>query len=209
MKFWILIFSTALFVGGTCLGVALQPRIAPAVVPAETRTDPAPPPAWGQHHNREFSVHRFASELDLSGEQDRELDLILSDSQEETQALGRAMRASQEKTRERIVALLTPDQKAKLDTLMSAERQKRSDGEINRSVAAYQKILGLSDDQAKVLKTAMVDARARRREMKRGDDYLQIRKSVRDEQNRTLEKAFTPEQFKRYLEVSELERSDR
>jgi hypothetical protein len=34
MKIWILIFSAALFVGGTCLGVVVQPRIAA----------PAPPP---------------------------------------------------------------------------------------------------------------------------------------------------------------------
>lgn len=209
MKMWILIFASALFVGGTCLGVALQPRIAPAVVPAEKRSNPAPAPAWGQHHNREFSVHRFASELDLSGEQDRELDLILSDGQEETQALGRAMRASQDKTRERIMELLTPDQKSKLDSLMAAERQKRSDGEISRSVGVYTKILGLDEKQASALKTAMVDARARRREMKRGDDWMQVRKSVREEQNKSLEKAFTPEQFKRYLEISELDRGDR
>jgi Spy/CpxP family protein refolding chaperone len=208
MKIWILIFSGALFVGGTCLGVALQPRLAPAPK-LETKIDSAPPPAWGQHHNREFSVHRFASELGLSGEQDRELDVILSDSQEETQALGRAMRSSQDKTRERIVSILTPEQKAKLDELMTAERQKRSDAEISRSVGTYQKILSLNDDQAKALKNAIIDARSRRREIKHGEDSQQIRKSVREDQNRTLEKAFTPEQYKRYLEVSELDRSDR
>src|SRR5258706_15446100 len=104
MKIWILIFSTALFVGGTCLGVALQPKLVPTAK-AETKPDSAPPPpSWGQHHNPQFSVHRFASELDLSGEQDRELDLILSEGQEETQALGRAMKSSQDKTRDRIVS---------------------------------------------------------------------------------------------------------
>lgn len=207
MKIWILIFSSALFVGGTCLGVALQPRLAPTPKP-EAKIDSAPPPAWG-HHNREFSVHRFASELGLSGEQDRELDVILSDSQDDMQAFSRAMRSSQEKTRERIVNILTPEQKAKLDALMAAERQKRSDADINRSVGAYQKILSLNDDQAKTLKSALIEARSRRREIKHVDDSQQIRKTVREDQNKTLEKAFTPEQFKRYLEVSELDRSDR
>src|SRR5476651_490939 len=108
MKIWILIFSSALFVGGTCLGVALQPKIAPTPK-AEAKTDSAPPPAWGaQHHSPQFSVHRFAAELQLSDEQDRELDAILSDSQEDSQSLGRLMRASQDKTRDRIVGILTP-----------------------------------------------------------------------------------------------------
>ena len=209
MKIWILIFSTALFVGGTCLGVALQPKLVPTAK-AETKPDSAPPPpAWGQHHNTQFSVHRFASELDLSGEQDRELDLILSEGQEETQALGRALKGSQDKTRDRIVSLLTPGQKTKLDALMAAEREKRSDSEISRTIGTYTKVLGLSDEQAQVLKSAMIDARARRREMKRGEDWQQARKAIREEQNGKLEKSFGTEKFKRYLEVSELDRSDR
>jgi len=208
MKIWILIFSTALFVGGTCLGVALQPRIAPAPKP-EPKMDSAPSAPGAPHHKSEFSVHRFASELDLTGEQDRELDLILGESQEETQALGRAMRTAQDKTRERIMNLLTPAQKTKLDALMAAERQKRSDGEIARSVGIYTKILGLNDEQAKALKSALVDSRSRRRDLKRSDDWMQVRKSAREEQNKVLEKAFTPDQYKRYLEVSELDRSDR
>jgi len=209
MKIWILIFSTALFVGGTCLGVALQPKLVPTAK-AESKIESAPPPpAWGQHHSPKYSVHQFASELALSAEQDRELDLILSDGQEETQALGRAMKASQDKTRDRIVALLTPDQKTKLDALMAAERQKRSDQEISRTVGTYTRILGLSDLQAQVLKSAMVDARARRREIKHGEDWQQARKAIREEQNGKLETSFGPEKYKHYLEVSELDRSDR
>lgn len=208
MKIWIGIFSTALFVGGTCLGVALQPKLVPAAK-AETRIDPAPPPVWGAHHRPEFSVHRFASELDLSAEQDRELDAILSDSQEDTAAFTRAMRASQDKTRERIMNLLTPDQKTRLDALMAAERQNRSDAELTRTVGAYTKILGLSDDQAQTLKAALTESRGRRHDLKRGEDWQQARKAIRDDQNRKLEVSFGPDKYKRYLEVSELDRSDR
>jgi hypothetical protein len=209
MKIWILIFSAALFVGGTCLGVALQPKLVPTAK-AESKNDSIPAPAWGQHHSREFSVTRFASELDLKAEQDRELDVILSDSQEETQALGRAMRASQDKTRERIVNLLTPDQKTKLDALMAAERQKRSDAEISKTVASYTRILKLSDEQANDLRGALEKSRSRRREMYgKPGDHQEIRKAAREEQNKALEKTFTPEQYQRYLEVSELDRSDR
>jgi len=209
MKIWILIFSTALFVGGTCLGVALQPKLVPTAK-AESKIDSPPSPAWGPHHGREFSVHRFASELDLKGEQDRELDVILSDSQEETQALGRAMRASQDKTRERIVNLLTPEQRTKLDALMAAERQKRSDAEIAKTVGSYARILKLSDDQVKEMRDALEKSRSRRREMYgKPGDHQEIRKVVREEQNKSLEKAFSPEQYQRYLEISELDRSDR
>lgn len=207
MKIWILIFASALFVGGTCLGVALQPKIAPAPK-AEAKIDAPPASPWSGHHNPQFSVHRFASELDLTGEQDRELDVILTEGQEETQALGRAMKASQDKTRDRIVALLRPEQKAKLDSLMAAERQKRSEAEIGRTVASYAKILSLSDEESEALKAALTEARSRR-EIKHGEDWQQVRKASREEQNRKLEKAFTADHYKRYLEVSELDRSER
>jgi hypothetical protein len=210
MKIWIGIFSTALFVGGTCLGVALQPKLVPAAK-AETRIDPAQPtPAWsGYHRKPELSVDRFTSQLGLEGEQDRELDAIMSESHEEMQALGRAMKASQDKTRERIVNLLTPKQKADLDALMAAERQKRSDSEIARTVGTYAKILGLSDEQAQTLKGALTDARNRRHDLKHGEDWQQARKAIRDEQNKKLEVSFGPDKYKKYLEVSELDRSDR
>jgi Spy/CpxP family protein refolding chaperone len=208
MRIWILLFSTALFVGGVCLGIALQPRLVPTAK-AEAKIDAAPPPVWGTHHKPEFSVHRFASELDLTAEQDREFDAILADSQEDTAAFTRAMRTSQDKTRERIMSLLTPEQKSKLDSLMAAERQKRADAELNRTVSAYAKILGLTDEQSQTLKTVTADARARRHDLKRGEDWQQARKTIRDDQNKKLEASFGPETFKRYLEVSELDRSDR
>jgi Spy/CpxP family protein refolding chaperone len=208
MKIWILIFSAALFFGGACLGVALQPKLAPAAA-APT---PAPQAPWSRPgFNSSLSVTKFASELHLSDEQDRELDAILSDSQEEVQALGRAMHAAQEKSRDRIVAILTPEQKTQLDALMAAERQKRSESELARTVATYQKVLGLNDDQAKAFRTILGESRSRRREMygKPGSDHQQARKASREEQNKALEKALTPDQYKHYLEVSELERSER
>jgi Spy/CpxP family protein refolding chaperone len=208
MRIWILIFSAALFVGGTCLGVALQPKLVP-VAKAETKTDAPPPPSWGQHHTPQFSVYRFGAELGLSDEQDQKLEAILSESQADNQAFGRAMRAAQDKTRDRIVEILTPEQKVKLDALMAAERQKRAEAEIARSVATYAKILSLSDEESQALKAALTDSRGRRREIKHGEDWQQVRKSSREEQNKKLEKAFTPEHYKRYLEVSELDRSER
>jgi Spy/CpxP family protein refolding chaperone len=208
MKIWILIFSAALFVGGTCLGVALQPKIVPPAV-SQPKTAPENPWSTGHRPPPYISVSRFSEDLQLSDEQNRELDAIMSESQDETQALGRAMRAAQDKSRQRITDILTPDQKKKLDELMSAERQKRSDGETARLVASYQKILGLNDEQAASMRTILTDARKLRHEVKPGGDWRQSRKDARDQQNKSLEKAFTPEQYKRYLEVSELERFDR
>ena len=110
-------------------------------------------------------------------------------------------------SRVRIVEILTPEQKTQFDSLLAAERQKRSDAEIDRTVGAYQKILTLTDDQAKALRAALAEARARRHEMyKPGGDWRANRKELRDQQNKAIEKAFTAEQFKRYLEISELER---
>jgi Spy/CpxP family protein refolding chaperone len=212
MKIWILIFSAALFVGGTCLGVALQPKLAPQqpIVKIDPPA-PAPPPSPApDRHRPEISIHRFASELELTAEQDRELDAILSDSHDEMQALGRAMKAAQDKSRDRIVAILTPEQKSKLDSLMSAERQKRGDGELDRTVATYTKILKLNEEQAKGFRAALVEGREQRRKnYKPGTDWRAGRKEARDQQNMSISKALTEEQYKRYLEVSELERYER
>jgi Spy/CpxP family protein refolding chaperone len=208
MRIWILIFSAALFAGGTCLGVALQPKLAPPKEPVRIEP-PAPQPTF-ERHRGDFSVHRFESELGLTSEQMAKLDEILGDSHEEMQALGRAMRAAQDRSRERIVANLTPEQKQKLDELMGAERKKRSEEELDRTVASYKKILGLSDEQSIKFRGVLADGRKQRRDgYKPGGDWRQVRKDARDRQNKELEKELTPEQFKKYIDVSELERFDR
>jgi Spy/CpxP family protein refolding chaperone len=205
----ILIFSAALFAGGTCLGVALQPKLSPPKPLQKIEPPPAAQPVVDRHRP-DFSVHRFASELDLTAEQDRELDAILSDSHDEMQYLGRAMRSAQDKSRERIMNILTEEQKKKLEALMTAERAKRSDAELDRSVATYAKILKLNDEQSKTFRTVLVDGREQRRKgNKPGGDWRESRKNAREQQNKALEKALTPEQYQRYLEVSELERYER
>jgi hypothetical protein len=208
MRIWILIFSAALFVGGTCLGVALQPKLQP---PPRVAIKAAPQPSWDPgRRSPTFSVTRFATDLKLTEEQDLNLDTILSDSQEEIQALGRAMKAAQDRSRDRITALLSPDQKKQLDVLLAAERQKRAESEISRTVASYQKILTLNDEQAQAMRAVLLEARNRRHEgFKPGSDHARDRKAARDDQNKALEKAFSPDQYKRYLEVSELERFER
>ena len=171
MKIWILIFSAALFAGGTCLGVALQPKIA---APAPVAPKAVPEMPWESHRSPQFSVTRFREELKLSDEQDRELDAILSESQEEMQALGRAMRSAQDKSRENLVKILT-----------------------------------LSDEQVDKLRSVLAEGRSRRHEYKPGADWRQNRKEARELQNKAIEKLLTPEQFKRYLDVSELDRYER
>jgi Spy/CpxP family protein refolding chaperone len=207
MRIWILIFSAALFAGGTCLGVALQPKIAPA--PQVVKVDPPTPPPPGDRFRHEFSPTRFASELSLSGDQDQKLDEILGDTHEEMQALGRAMRAAQERSRDRIFEILTPEQKKKFDELMSAERKKRSEDELDRITASYKKILGLTDEQALGFRIVLADVRKQRREYKPGVDWRTARKESRDKQNKEVEKVLTAEQYKHYINVSELERFDR
>lgn len=210
MKIWILIFSAALFVGGTCLGVALQPKIAPPQPIVKIDPPPVAQPVVDRHRVHDFSVQRFAEDLQLTDEQNRELDAILSDSHDEMQALGRAMRSAQDKSRERIMKSLTEEQKKRLEELMAAERSKRSDAELDRTVATYARILKLNEDQAKGFRTVMVDGREQRRKgYKPGSDWRAVRKDAREQQNKALEKALTPDQYQRYLEVSELERIER
>jgi Spy/CpxP family protein refolding chaperone len=79
------------------------------------------------------------------------------------QALGRAMRAAQEKSRERIVEILTPEQKSKLDALMAAERKKRGEAELDRTVAAYRRS-SLNDEQREGFRAVLADGREQRRE---------------------------------------------
>ena len=211
MKIWILLFSAALFEGGTCLGVALQPKIAPPKPIVHIDPPPVAQPVVDRHRGYDISVHRFASELELTAEQDRELDAILSDTQEEMQALGRAMRAAQDKSRERIMNSLTEGQKKKLDALMTAERAKRSDAEIDRTVATYAKILKLNEEQSKGFRAALVEGRSKRREgyNKPGGDWRQGRKEAREAQNNAIKNALTEEQYSRYMLVSDLERYER
>ena len=109
MRTWIAIFSIALFAGGTCLGVALQPKIKPAPPPPKVAEPPTP-----RYFNR-LSVHGFESELGLSSEQNEQLNQILGDTQIILEEKGRDIRAAHERSRARVMEILTDEQKKKLD----------------------------------------------------------------------------------------------
>ncbi len=200
MKLWIMIFSAAVFAGGTCLGVALHPRIAPQPAPATSSS----PELWGWRS--ELSFHRFASELELSDEQDQKLERIVSETQHHMESFGFAMRAAHEQSRERVKAILTEDQKKKLDDLIDQERRRRSEAEVKRAVEAYTKILALEEGQARALEEALVEAKAKRREAYRSDKHRDrsFFRAIREEQNRRIEKGLKPEQFRQYLEIQDL-----
>ncbi len=197
MRIWIMIFSAALFAGGTCLGVALHPKLAlraPAAAPA------APEP-WGWRS--ELSFHRFATELGLSDDQDQKLERIVSETQHRMDSFGFAMRAAHDESRERVKAILTEEQNRKLDDLIAQERRKRSEAEVRRSVEAYTRILALTEEQAAGLREALLEGKAKRREAyHRGD--RSVFKTIREEQNRRIEKSVAPEQFRKYMEIQDL-----
>jgi hypothetical protein len=210
MKFWIMIFSAALFAGGTCLGVALQPRLRP-----QPQTPKPSSELPSGRYNERLSVTRFASQLNLSEEQDYQLDQILGENQRDLEAYGRSIRASQKLCRERVMGLLSEEQKKKLDELVAAEHQARAERDADRTVRTYSNLLDLTPDQAKGFRDAVIEAKNKK------DDYYAQRKSgdheqsraffhkVREEQTRAIEKALPPDKFKRYLELSELEQSNR
>jgi len=84
------------------------------------------------------------------------------------------------------------------------------DADLARRILAVPRLYAsLTDEQAQALRTAMTESRARRHDLKRGEDWQAARKTIRDDQSRKLEAVFGPEKFKRYIEVSELDRGDR
>jgi Spy/CpxP family protein refolding chaperone len=201
MKAWILIFSAAVFAGGTCLGVALHPKIAPQ--PPAPAPAPAPEPSY---RGPELSLHGFESQLDLSEEQQVELERIVSETQRDLEGLGRAMRAAHERSRDGIKDLLHEDQKKKLDELVAQERRKRSEAEVKKAVESYAKVLSLSPEQAAALQDALVEAKAKRREAYGSDKHRDrsFWRSIREAQNERVKKALSPEQFNQYLEIQNL-----
>jgi hypothetical protein len=204
MRLWIMIFSAALFAGGTCLGVALRPRLADKSAP-RAATRPV------RESSSELSVDRFASKLGLSEDQDHELDMILEETHRDLEAHNRAIRMTNDRSRERVMALLSEEQKQKLDGLMTEERRRRSEADVERTVRAYTKFLTLSDEEAQGFRKALLEARERRREYYRQrkgagehDKAHPDLKALKDRQNAEIAKALSPDHFQRYVEVQEL-----
>jgi hypothetical protein len=211
MRLWISIFAVALFAGGTCLGVALHPTLMPE---RPGTAAPAASPPWSGYGSgrgtRELSVTRFAQDLDLSGEQDRDLDQILGEIQEETQALHRALRAAHDRGRDRITALLSEEQRRRLDELIAAERKKRAEQELEKTLAGYRKLLDLSPEQGEALARILSDGRKSRSGHSRSaadwEAARAFQRKAREEQHQAVKKVLKADQYVRYLEIVEFER---
>lgn len=205
MKLWIMIFSAAVFAGGTCLGVALRPKLVPAAPKA------APEPAWGGWRG-DISVTRFAHDLDLSEDQDAELDRILEDTHRDNDAYGRAMRAAHERARDRVTSILTGEQKAKLDALIAGEQKRRSEAEVKKAVDAYTRILKLTPEQATGLSGILAEGKNRRHEYYSGGDKKKhdresgraAFRAIREEQNAKIQKLLPAEAFATYRDIQDL-----
>lgn len=201
MKAWVAVFAAAVFVGGTCVGILLQPKLVP---PA-----PVPPRAespWS-HWRQEMSVTRFASELDLSDDQDAQLDRILGETQRDMEAYGRAMRDAHHRSRERVEGILSPEQKQKLETLIATEDRKRSDAEVHRHAEAYAKVLSLTPEQADALRGVLQTMRQKRHELRRGGDRPRGPdpwRALRQEQNERIKAVLPPEAFAKFADLQEL-----
>jgi Spy/CpxP family protein refolding chaperone len=206
VKYWILLFSAALFAGGTCLGVALHPKLASPATEAVAK--PAPEPAWSGWGREQLSVTRFADKLALSEEQDAELDIILGDTHRDSEAYGRAMRGAHDRARERVTTLLTPEQKAKLDALLAEERRLRAEAEVRKAVDAYTRILKLSPEQAKAVAEILAQGKTRRHEYfsqkRERDSHRTFFRKLKDDQNAKIQAVLAPEQYEAYLGVQDL-----
>jgi Spy/CpxP family protein refolding chaperone len=204
MKIWVMLFTLALFAGGACLGVAVDRNY---LAPHPPRTE-----SRGSRHRGELSVTDFVHQLSLTEQQDRDLDLILGETQRDVEAYHRAIRDRHERSRERVMALLTADQKKKLDELKAAEDKKRSEEEMARSLRFYTRLLDLDEAKASAVRQVLVENREKKRDFfkneRHGEDYSQIRpflRGLKEEQGRRFQAILTPDQFKRYQEFEEWE----
>jgi Spy/CpxP family protein refolding chaperone len=204
MRIWVSVFTLAIFAGGTCLGVALSPQVRAAA--------PAPADAWGTKFP-ELSVSRFSEKLDLSADQDSELEVILDETRRDIEAYARAMRSAHDRSRDRVMTILTDDQKKRLDQLLDEERRGRADSEVARTLRAYSRFLSLSEAQVEPVRGILSEFRQKKRDFfargDRGGDRTQFRahlRSLREETNRRMEAILSPEQYGRYVELQELER---
>jgi len=201
MKTWIILFATAVFAGGASLGVALDRNVLaqPQYGPRETIVS--------DRGGYEMSVTRFADELGLSDDQNEQLDAILSETKRDIEAYKRAQRAAADKSRERVTAILTPEQKKKLDELVAAERKKKSEREIERMLKMYTSHLTLTEAQQPDVRAIIVESQRKRRDFfaqGRPSDHAQIRawfKALYEDETKRLEKVLTPEQMKKHREV--------
>ncbi len=209
MRLWISIFTLAIFAGGACLGVALDRKVLPQ---PQTQVQPAPSAAtswpsfggWGGWHTSpHLSVSRFSDKLALSSEQERELDFIFELAHRENDLHGRAMREAHDRSRDKVMSIITEDQKKRLDELLAEERRARAEAEIARSVKFYSRFLELSEEQSEKVRGVLSDLRNKRRaafgEKRDRSQFVAFFKGLREEQNRRMGEILTPEQYSRYL----------
>ncbi len=204
MRIWVMLFTLAIFAGGTCLGVAVDRNY---LSRAPQRAD-----VHRGHHRREISVTDFVRQIGLTEEQDRELDLILGETQRDVEAFQRAIRDRHARSRDRVMGLLTEDQKKKLDEIKASEDKKRSEEEMARSLRFYTRLLDLDEAKAAAVRQVLVEIKDKKRDFfkteRHGEDYSEIRpflRGLKEEQNRRFQSVFSPEQYKRYLEFEEWE----
>ncbi len=203
MKVWIMLFTLAIFAGGTCLGIAVDRNyLGRPAEPASHHHDHRP--------GREISVTQFVRQIGLTEQQDRELDLILGETQRDVEAFQRAIRDRHDRSRDRIMAILTEDQGKKLDALMDAESQRRREEEIDRSLRFYTRLLELDEASTASVRQILVETKEKKRDYFRNDrhrgNYSLIRPflaELKEEQNRRFEAILTPEQYRRYLEFQD------
>lgn len=204
MKVWVMIFTLAIFAGGTCLGVAVDRNYL-----AKAEAAPAPPERpWGGGGPWEMSVHHFVRELGLTEDQDRELDRILGETQRDIEAYYRAIRATHERSRDKVTAILSEEQKKRLDELRNAERARKDEEEVQRSVRKYAAALSLDEAQrdkvGDVFRRGKEEKRAYFASHKGGDGSVRaFFRGLRDKQRSELKGVLTEDQFKRYSEMEE------
>lgn len=125
----------------------------------------------GRHHRRGHGMRRMLRQLDLSDNQKAQVQAILESAREQRRELRgegnrQAMRALRQETRQLVLDVLTPEQKAKMSELREQHQTRR----LDRRIARMTEKLSLSDTQATRIRAILEAAHTQRQALRNGSE---------------------------------------
>lgn len=195
MKIWISLFALFLTGAGVCGGIILDRKV--LAEPQQKKSHRGDRMGW--------SITRFSEDLALSDEQKSRLNTALEESAREIEGYEREKHQRYTQAREKVLAILTEEQRKKLDDLVKKERSDRHTKAAQDRVSTYKTLLGLNDEQTEQLRAVMEESSAKKRDFfsdQQGrPDFARVKElmaQIRKEQDEKTQKFLTAEQFERY-----------
>jgi len=157
----------------------------------------------GHGHRRGHGIQRMLRELELTDNQQAQVRAIMESARERRQELrgeGRsaetreAMRTLHQETRQLVLDVLTPEQKAKMEELRGQHQERRLDRRVTRMTEK----LSLSETQAtrirSILEAAAEQRRALRNGSEAGTERRQAMQTLRERTKAAVDAVLTAEQ---------------